>query len=92
MKDRLQLNKHIVSLRSLSINALQALITETHTMASSSTHNAKNSLKRLRKQTNNIAYHMPSLTALRFIICDQHGPPLMSAQVPLAQALVLFDL
>lgn len=30
--------------------------------------------------------------APRFIICDRHGPPLKSTLVPLARALILFDL
>lgn len=61
-------------------------------MASSSAHDAKDILKRLRKRNDNAAYCMPGLTAPKFIICDQYGPALNPAQVPLARALVLFDL
>ncbi|KAH4186453.1 hypothetical protein HBH61_131690 [Parastagonospora nodorum] len=61
-------------------------------MASSSAHDVKNTLKQLRKRFDDKAYNMPGMTAPRFIICDRHGPPLKSAQVPLARSLVQFDL
>ncbi|KAH7064451.1 hypothetical protein BKA63DRAFT_558363 [Paraphoma chrysanthemicola] len=60
-------------------------------MASSSAHDVKD-MKRLRQRTDKEAYHMPGLMAPKFVVCDRYGPTRKPSQVPLARALILFDI
>lgn len=73
---------------------LQAMITDNQTTASSSAHDA-DTLRSLRRRTVPAGYRMPGevgITDPKFIMCDQYGPAIKPAQIPLARALALFDI
>jgi hypothetical protein len=55
----ISVDKLTVSHQSLCVTASRTLVTETHTMASSSAHDAKVIPKRLCKRTGNAGYRMP---------------------------------